>query len=133
MSEDIKYFYRFRKLNSHTIEELENSYFYCAETNELNDPMEGFCNIVFNGDCVVWKNLFKHYFCCLLRVCLLNATSNNSNTIDLENEFKCNDFIFGDNDSFLTAMTKNPLCNSLIESCQTIIDSLSNRKNTIKK
>lgn len=129
-----KCFYRFRKLNTHTIDELENNYFYCAETNELNDPMEGFFNIIFKGDKIVWKNFFKHYFLCLFRVCLLYITSYGSDSIDLENEFKLNDFIFGSNkDNFMTIMSKTMPCNDFIKHCQPIIETLSNRQDEIAK
>lgn len=55
--------YRFRKLK-HIFEykELENQEIYFASPEELNDPMEYYQNIIFQGDEVVWKNLFKHYF-----------------------------------------------------------------------
>lgn len=55
--------YRFRKLK-HIFEykELENQEIYFASPEELNDPLEYYQNIVFQGDEVVWENLFKHYF-----------------------------------------------------------------------
>jgi len=59
-------FYRFRNLKS-IVErkELENQEIYFASKEELNDPMEGFSNLVFNGDNITWHNLFKHYLLCL--------------------------------------------------------------------
>lgn len=41
--------------------ELERQEIYFADTDELNDPIDGFKNIVFYGDRIVWKNFFKHF------------------------------------------------------------------------
>ena len=41
--------------------ELENQTTYFASPEELNDPMEGFRDIVWSGDKIAWTNLFKHY------------------------------------------------------------------------
>lgn len=59
-------FYRFRTLK-HIFEykELENQEIYFASPEEFNDPMECYINLVFNGDEIVWHNLFKHYLMCL--------------------------------------------------------------------
>lgn len=59
-------FYRFRKTqNIFNFKELENQAIYFASNEELNDPMEGFKNLVFKGDKIAWRNLFKHYLVCL--------------------------------------------------------------------
>ncbi|MGE8144484.1 hypothetical protein ACQKP7_04665 [Pseudomonas frederiksbergensis] len=41
--------------------ELENLEIYFAPPEQLNDPLEGYREIFFAGDKIVWKNLFKHY------------------------------------------------------------------------
>lgn len=66
-----KLFYRFRKISSLFGEhkELENQSIYFAHPNQLNDPMEGFRNIHWSGDTIVWTNLFKHYLLCLENLC----------------------------------------------------------------
>ena len=46
-------------------QELERQTIYFASPEELNDPMEGFRDIVWNGDKIVWTNLFKNYVYCL--------------------------------------------------------------------
>jgi hypothetical protein len=51
--------------------ELENQEIYFAAPEELNDPMEGFKDIYWHGDEVVWENLIKHYLLCLEHVCSL--------------------------------------------------------------
>ncbi len=53
--------YRFRSNNEYTIDELKNNYFYFALPQELNDPMEGFIKLYWDGDLVLWKNFIKHY------------------------------------------------------------------------
>ena len=60
----MKTFYRFRSIDNLVGEkynELENQSIYFASPNQLNDPMEGFKDLVFNGDSITYKNLFKHY------------------------------------------------------------------------
>lgn len=41
--------------------ELEGLYIYFASKEQLNDPMEGYKQIFWSGDVVVWSNLFRHY------------------------------------------------------------------------
>jgi len=66
-------FHRFR--STHTLleghHELENQEIYFASPEQLNDPMEGFKDICWYGDDIVWKNLLKHYLLCLEHVCSL--------------------------------------------------------------
>lgn len=60
--------YRFRsteRLLDKIFRELEQQTIYFASSEQLNDPMEGFRDIVWNGDNIVWINLFKHYIYCL--------------------------------------------------------------------
>ena len=60
--------YRFRSMEyllCDEYQELENQTIYFASPDELNDPMEGFRDIVWRGDRIVWANLFKHYVYCL--------------------------------------------------------------------
>lgn len=68
-----KEFYRFRRINSliGEFEELENQSIYFAEPESLNDPMEGFRDMYWRGDFIVWRNLFRHYLLCLERLCSL--------------------------------------------------------------
>lgn len=77
--EQNKYFYRFRKLK-HIFEykELENLEIYFASPEELNDPMEYYKHIIFQGDSVLWQNFFKHYIMCLSKTILkYEITKNN--------------------------------------------------------
>ncbi|MCY4414720.1 MAG: DUF2971 domain-containing protein [Chloroflexi bacterium] len=61
------YFYRFRSVEQLLGEysELENQTIFFASLEDLNDPMEGFRDIVWSGDRIVWLNLFKDYINCL--------------------------------------------------------------------
>jgi hypothetical protein len=65
-----KTFYRFRSINNllGEFDELEKQNIYFAHPEQLNDPMEGFRDVYWSGDLIVWKNIFKHYLFCLERV-----------------------------------------------------------------
>ena len=72
-------FFRFRSIDAllGKRQELEEQTIYFASPEELNDPMEGLRDIVWNGDKIVWTNFFKHYIFCLNRsYLLLNITKN---------------------------------------------------------
>ena len=61
-------FFRFRSMKyllKKEYRELEKQTIYFASPEELNDPMEGFRDIVWDGDKIVWTNFFKNYVCCL--------------------------------------------------------------------
>lgn len=70
--------YRYRTLK-HIFEfkELERQEIYFAPTEQVNDPMEGHKIIVFNGDKIVWKNLFRHYIMCLFEISIINDICRN--------------------------------------------------------
>ncbi|MNK83950.1 hypothetical protein D3C87_1037870 [compost metagenome] len=55
--------YRFRTADSllGRFNELEKQEIYFASPKELNDPMEGFKDIFWKGDDIVWKNFFINY------------------------------------------------------------------------
>ena len=48
-------------------QELDTQTIYFAGSEDLNDPMEGFLDYFWQGDQIVWTNLFRHYLHCLLR------------------------------------------------------------------
>ena len=78
-------FFRFRSIDSllGKHQELEEQTIYFASPEELNDPMEGLRDIVWNGDKIVWTNLFKHYVFCLNRSCLLLNITLKSKKLDV--------------------------------------------------
>jgi len=66
-------FYRFRSTDRllGTYQELEKQSIFFAAPDQLNDPMEGVRDLFWQGDEIVWKNLFRHYLLCLERVYVL--------------------------------------------------------------
>lgn len=64
-----EYFYRYRPIKAvlDGFHELENQEIYFSTTNELNDPMEGFKDLFWSGDEIIWRNFLKHYILCLLQ------------------------------------------------------------------
>ena len=56
-------FYRFRASDAllDRFQELERQEIYFARPDELNDPLEGFKDIVWSGDRILWENLLRHY------------------------------------------------------------------------
>jgi len=81
----IEHVYRFRStaslLGKH--QELKNQEIYCSPLEDLNDPMEGFKDLIWSGDKIVWMNLLKHYLLCLDRACSLFVLMGNTVDIDL--------------------------------------------------
>ena len=81
-----KYF-RFRSMDAllGKYQELEKQTIYFANPEELNDPMEGFRDIVWNGDKIAWTNLFKHYTLCLHRVFSMFRVIGGSEELNVRN------------------------------------------------
>ena len=73
-------FYRFRNMERllGKDQELEKQTIYFASPEQLNDPMEGFRDIVWSGDKIVWTNLFKNYVYCLHQSYYLFKTEGDS-------------------------------------------------------
>ena len=72
--------YRLRSID-HVLgeyKELEIKEIYFAEPSELNDPMEGFRDIFWMGDHIVWNNLFRHYIYCLHTTCVISRFIGNT-------------------------------------------------------
>lgn len=59
--------YRFRSCRAllEGFGELERQEIYFAPPDQLNDPMEGFRDLFWRGDQVVWRNFLRHYARCL--------------------------------------------------------------------
>jgi hypothetical protein len=65
--------YRFRSIDKllASRHELENQEIYFSPPEDLNDPMEGFKDILWLGSQIVWSNLFKHYLLFLMQTVLV--------------------------------------------------------------
>ncbi len=70
--------YRFRSINRllgsdcpNDAGELQGQTIYFAEASKLNDPAEVIRDLVWQGDRIVWTNLFRHYVNCLHHIYLL--------------------------------------------------------------
>jgi hypothetical protein len=69
------HFYRFRPAKAvlgpydeakNQFDELERQEIYFSRPSELNDAMEGFRDLFWQGDEIVWRNLLRHYLYCLM-------------------------------------------------------------------
>ena len=81
--------YRFRSMEyllGNKYQELERQSIYFASPDQLNDPMEGFRDIVWRGDKIVWTNFFKHYVYCLNASYPLRRTIYDSLDIDADQD-----------------------------------------------
>ncbi len=128
-----KQFYRFRSLKSlFEFEELEKQEIYFASPTELNDPMEGFRDLVFNGDKIVWKNFFRHYLLCLEHVSSLFIISGEEHHSITENDIP----IFRGFDEFPTPMYKElfeKISKEFFILCGDFIDKISIRTTAIRR
>lgn len=126
-------FYRFRSLDRlFNDKELENSEIYFAAYENLNDPMEGFYDFVFNGDEIVWKNFFRHYLMCIERVnslYLITGEAHHKITIDdipIYNSF--NDFPTPIYRELFEKIAKD-----FFDSCGELIKKIATRTTAIRK
>ena len=79
--------YRFRSIEAllDKYQELEKQAIYFASPDELNDPMEGFRDIVWRGDRIVWTNFFKHFIYCLHESYSQLIRTRDSKKLDVDN------------------------------------------------
>ena len=80
-------FFRFRGMEyllEDKYQELEKRTIYFASPDELNDPIEGFRDIVWKGDKVVWTNFIKHYIFSLLVSYFLYSITKESEEFDVD-------------------------------------------------
>lgn len=131
----MKTFYRFRSIDNLVGEkynELENQSIYFASPNQLNDPMEGFKDLVFNGDSITYKNLFKHYLMCLERIFslyIIGGEEHHKITAD-------NIPIYDSFDDFPTPMYKElfeKISKEFFEMFEDFIDTIATRTTPIKR
>lgn len=130
-----KEFYRFRRINSliGEFEELKNQSIYFAEPESLNDPMEGFRDMYWKGDFIVWRNLFRHYLLCLERLCSLLIISGEEHPIT-----SAHMPIFSSEEDFPTPMYRDLFVNITNkffdnESLVKLIESISKRTTPVRR
>ena len=116
--------YRFRSIKFLLGEynELENQSIYFASPEELNDPLEGFRNIFWQGDQIVWRNFFKNYIYCLLKSIFHHKLCGDSITrYELEQlipvEERRDKFLKESSQSFFTSFNDlfSDVCNRIFE------------------
>ena len=54
--------YHYRAIEN-AILELANGTFHFSTREELNDPLEGYLKIYWQGDKIAWEGLLKNYIC----------------------------------------------------------------------
>ncbi|MFG6657233.1 DUF2971 domain-containing protein [Scandinavium sp. M-37] len=75
-------FFKLRNTSSllNGFHELENQELFFASPDELNDPQEGFLNLFWQGDKIVWRNLLRYYIFNLTN-CLLKASCSSNESL----------------------------------------------------
>ena len=72
MIEVENFIYRYRSLEKiFKFNELENLEIYFSKQSELNDQMENYMNIIWQGDEIAFKGLFKHYLYTLCQLYII--------------------------------------------------------------
>ncbi len=126
-------FYRFRNLKSiFEFEELQKQEIYFAPQEQLNDPIEGYRDIFWSGDKVVWKNLFKHYLLCLERVSQLLILCGEEHCKIDENSIP----IFAGFDDFPTPMYKElyeAITSDFLLECDDLITKIATRTTPVRR
>ena len=56
--------YHYRPIESALLE-IEKGTFHFASREELNDPIEGYVRVFWQGDKAAWEGLFRNYICSL--------------------------------------------------------------------
>lgn len=83
---NMKHLYRYRSIKSlFDHKELENLSIYFAKPEELNDQMEKYMNVVWQGDEIAFQGLFKHYIYTLTHLYFAIRLRNPKIQIDVEN------------------------------------------------
>lgn len=78
--------YRYRSIDTlFKYKELENLSIYFAKPEELNDQMEKYMNVVWQGDEIAFQGLFKHYIYTLTHLYFAARLKDPKTQIDVEN------------------------------------------------
>ena len=130
-----RHLYRFRSIKRllGVDAELERQEIYFATPSELNDPIEGFKDIFWQGDQIVWTNLFRHYLLCLNHACSFFAILGEEHPLKWEAIPICDPYSAFDTDAMRN------LQDTLLESffsnrgVNTYIKRLASRKQPIRQ
>lgn len=80
----MEYLYRYRSIKSlFKYKELDNLSIYFAKPDELNDQMEKYMNVVWQGDAIAFQGLFKHYLYTLTHLYFSASVRNPKQDIDV--------------------------------------------------
>lgn len=76
--------YRFRPMSNliGKYRELEKQELVLSSPRYFNDPLEGYQDVFWEGDEVLWENLLRHYLLNLHREAIMCALSGNDETFD---------------------------------------------------
>lgn len=76
--------YRFRSMDNllHEHNELENQELALSSPRYFNDPLEGYQDVFWEGDEVLWENLLRHYLLNLHRAAMICGISDDEGTLD---------------------------------------------------
>lgn len=66
----------------HEYNELEEQELVLSSPRYFNDPLEGYQNVFWEGDEVLWENLLRHYLLNLHRAAITCALSDNDESLD---------------------------------------------------
>jgi len=59
--------YHYRSVKNALLE-IENGTFRFSSPSDVNDPLDGYANVYWQGDTYAWEGLFRNYICSLYRV-----------------------------------------------------------------
>lgn len=80
-----EHLYRFRSTKAllDGYNELESQQIYFCPPDKLNDPLEGFKDIFWRGDQIVWRNLLRHYLLNLIQAISIASIMGTDFKVDL--------------------------------------------------
>jgi hypothetical protein len=132
MKNQEEFIYRYRStksFNEHN--ELQKQEILFAPLCELNDPMEGYKNIFWKGDKVLWHNLLKRYIICLQKFYVIVLCTEEKKEYDCK-KYKYLAYLSDEdfkNDSF------NKICKIFfaIPSVEKLLTLLEQQKNMLRE
>ena len=114
-------------------QELESQHIYFTPPRDLNDPLEGFKDIYWSGDDIVWGNFLRHYLLCLMQTITIFLSSGDQFALD-----KCSSVIFQTDDDLPMAPVReiySAICEAFLghKAPQVLISNLSSRATPVRR